>query len=59
MYLDILGFKNGLETQLDLIKRSLNNFYSQFVKNKRNEIDRTLTELLSMFRTAENNTVKA
>ena len=59
MYLDILGFKNSLETQLDLIKQSLNNFYSQFVKNKRNEIDRTLTELLSMFRTAENNTVKA
>ena len=46
----ILGFKIGLETQIDLIKRSLNNFY---------KIDYTPIELLSMLRTAENNMVKA
>ena len=28
VYLEILGFKIGLETQIDLIKQSLNNFYS-------------------------------
>ena len=59
-YLGILGFKIGLETQIDLIMQSLNNNYSQFVMNNEiNEIDITSTELWSMLRTAVSNMINA
>lgn len=59
-YLDRLGFPITPEAQTDLVLQSLNSSYSQFVMNYlMNEIEKPLTELLSMLRTAENNMKKA
>ena len=59
-YLDRLGFPITPEAQTDLVLQSLNSNYSQFVMNYlMNEIEKPLTELLSMLRTAESNMKKA
>lgn len=59
-YLDRLGFSITPEAQTDLLLQSLNISYSQFVMNYiMNEIEKPLTELLSMLRTVENNMEKA
>lgn len=55
-YLEKLGLPIGPEAQIDLILQSLNNNYAQFVMNfNMNEIEKSLTELLGMLRTAEGN----
>src|SRR4051812_49257514 len=52
--LDRLGFSLGQELATDLILQSLPGSYKQFIMNyNMNETDKTLPELLSMLRTAE------
>ena len=59
-YLERLGFPLTPEAQNDLVLQSLNSKYSSFIMiYLRNEIEKPLTELLSMLRTAENNMKKA
>ncbi|XP_074377606.1 uncharacterized protein LOC141719123 [Apium graveolens] len=59
-YLATLGSSIGLEAQIDLILRSLNNNYSQFVINyNMNEIDKTPTKLLAMLKNVETKIQKA
>ncbi|XP_052885251.1 uncharacterized protein LOC128293778 [Gossypium arboreum] len=54
-----LGFPLGQELATDVILQSLPDSYNQFVLNfNMNEIDKTLTQLLSMLRTAENDMKK-
>src|ERR1044072_3703464 len=57
--LERLGFPLGQEFAVDLILQSLPDSYSQFVMNyNMNEIEKTLPELLSMLRIAEQNISK-
>ncbi|XP_074357267.1 uncharacterized protein LOC141696991 [Apium graveolens] len=59
-YLAKLGAPIAMEHQIDLILKSLNISYSQFVMNyNMNEIDKNPTELLAMLTTAETNVPKA
>src|SRR4051812_23902491 len=52
--LDRLGFSLGQELATNLILQSLLGSYNQFIMNyNMNEIDKTLPELLSLLRTAE------
>src|SRR5436190_20285449 len=57
--LERLGFPLSQELATDLILQSLPGSYNQFIMNyNMNEIDKTLPELLSMLRTADQRTNK-
>ncbi|XP_012461456.1 uncharacterized protein LOC105781457 [Gossypium raimondii] len=58
--LEKLGFPIGEELATDVIMQSLSDIFSQFVLNfNMNEINKTLTQLLSMLGTIESNMKQA